>query len=178
MTPVIAPDLGADQLNADGDRIAAPQTESPPPPADRAPKRRPGRPKKAAKAAITDTQLRDALTELLCAPAIPFGMAGMAWPAEHVANAGPQLATQMVELGKVSPQFRGYLERAITGQAPIVLMLAVYMLGMAGAAYIVPLLAYFGVVPKSLGVRFGGSEIPDPPSMPPPADSDGSVVST
>lgn len=144
-----------------------------PPPPPPPPKRR-GRPPgskntKKASDKISDTQLRDALIEVFGAPGVAFSMTGQEWPAAHVMTTAPDFAQQIVTVSNTNEAMRSWLERQIASGAPLGLFIAVYGLTMAGATYLLPLLAYFGAIPRTIGEKFVEGRIPTPvpPTMGP-----------
>lgn len=123
-------------------------------------KARKGRPRKKV---VTDTQIREALSELLTSPGVAFSVMKMDWPANHVFRTGPEFADALVAASLTNQWLRDQLERIARGDTAIGTFIAVFAVVTAGANYLVPLLAYFGVIPQSIGERVAGAPIPPSP---------------
>lgn len=91
-------------------------------------------------------ELEDALNAILVTPAVPMHMAGDHWPAEHLEQRAGPLAHQVVELARRNPAFRAQLQRALSTSENA-------QLAFAAAAYLVPVLIYFGLIPVPDPVR-------------------------
>lgn len=121
-------------------------------------------PKRRAKrkpAAVTDAKIREVLTDTLQAPAVAYSMVRMDWPANHVLRTAPEFADSMVAFSKTNEWLREQLEKLARGDNAMGMMIAAFALGTAAAAYIIPLLAYHGLIPKDIGNKVAGVTIPD-----------------
>lgn len=107
--------------------------------------RRPRKPR-AANVAAELKELEEKLSNVLTAPAIPMAMAGDGWAANHVSERAHPLAVQIVNLARENDAFRARLLVLMrtSDQAQIVF---------AAGAYLIPLLAYYGVLPLPPVVR-------------------------
>lgn len=128
------------------------------PPGATAPKRRARKPK-----AVTDKEIRDALSDVLTAPAVPYSMLHMDWAADHVIRTGPEFADALVGYSKTNEWLRERLESLARGDTALGMMIAVFALATAGANYIIPQLAYLNLIPKQVGDRVAGAAIPSMP---------------
>lgn len=175
-SPLIAGDGPATILDPDLGRVEIPAGANPfipkPPAGDRPPrgnsqanpanppKRKP-RAKKAG--AVTDAKLREVLTEALNVPAVGYSMVGMDWPANHVVRTSEDFANAMVAYSKSNEWLRTQLEKLARGDNAAGMLILAFALGSTAVAYIVPLLAYHGVIPREIGNKVAGAVIPDPP---------------
>lgn len=171
MDPVIGPvEVPAGQAIPDSANPFIPK----PPAGDKPPRgnsqanpANPPSPKRRAKrkaGAVTDAKIREALAELLTAPAVPYSMFRMDWAAQHVIQTGPEFADSLVAYSKTNEWLRDKLEALTRGDNVMGVMIAVFALATASANYIVPLLAYHGLIPREIGARVNGASIPDPPA--------------
>lgn len=121
------------------------------------------------KAKVSDAQIRDALSDVLTSPGVVYSIMKMDWAAEHVFRTGPDFADALVAYSKTNEWLRAKLEALARGDNAMGVIIAVYALATAGASYIVPQLAYFGLIPKEIGDRVAGASIPNMPvPVPPP----------
>lgn len=97
-----------------------------------------GRPSAASKVDGEVKQIEAALAEILSVPAIPCGIGGHAWAAEHFTTTGPAFAGQLAETAKTSPGLRKMLLAVCAGDGFGYGMLAIGAFG-----YAVPPLLYF-----------------------------------
>lgn len=145
---------------------APPAGAAPPPPADKPPgsakkqqpsgaaKRRAAKLKGTAQAAkVTGAALtaelkvlEEKLSALLVAPSVPMHMAGDHWPGEHIEQRSPELAKQIVAVARRNPAFRAQLQKALSAGDGA-------QLAFAAAAYLGPVLIYYGLVPVPPQVR-------------------------
>jgi hypothetical protein len=98
-------------------------------------------------------ELEDQLQALLVAPAVPMHMAGDHWPGDHIEQRAPGLAHQVVELARRNPAFRAQLQRLLSTSES-------GQLAFAAAAYLVPILVYYGLIPVPPPVR-AQLQVPD-----------------
>lgn len=171
ITPDTPPTPHADTINSTtGNRTGTP-TDNPPGAAPR----RPGRPKGSGrKKTVTSAQLREALGELLTAPAVPYSMMRQDWPAQHVLRTGQPLADAFVAYSETNPWFRDKLEALMRGENVLGVIVAVMALATALVEYVGPQLAYFGAIPVEIGERITKTPIPRPVApSPPPGDDPG-----
>jgi hypothetical protein len=98
-------------------------------------------------------KIEEAVTAILVAPAVPMHMSGDDWPADHVEARGPELSKQIGALARRNAAFRAQLQKLLStsenGQ-----------LAFAAAAYLVPVLIYYGVIPVPVMVK-NQLEVPD-----------------
>lgn len=127
------------------------------------PKPKARRSRKAAP--VSDAKMREVLTEALQTPAVAYSMVGLDWPANHVIRTAEEFATSMVAFSKTNDWLREQLEKLARGENAMGMMIAAFALGTAAVAYIVPLLAYHGLIPREIGDKVAGSIIPDPPGV-------------
>jgi hypothetical protein len=85
-------------------------------------------------------KLQEQLTALLVSPAVPMHMAEDHWPADHIENRAPELAHQIAELARRNAAFRAQLQRLLAASEG-------GQLFFAAAAYLLPVLIYYGLVP-------------------------------
>lgn len=112
--------------------------------------------KPASSGAVLNRELReleDQLTALLVSPAVPMHMAGDHWPGEHIEQRGGPLAHQVVELARRNAQFRAQLQRLLSTSENA-------QLAFAAAAYLLPVLIYYGFIPVPPPVK-AQLQVPD-----------------
>lgn len=117
--------------------------------------------------------MAEVLREVFAAPAIPYSVLGHPYPAEHVARTGPDLADNLVRFSETNEWLRSKLEAIASGDSAAGVLMATAMLTMSAVTYIVPQLAYFGILKPELAVRVGAPPIPGrdtAPAPPPPAE--------
>lgn len=85
-------------------------------------------------------KIEEQLTALFVGPSVPMRMAGDDWPADHVESKGPDLAHQIAELARRNPAVRSQLRAALSVNENA-------QLGFAVAAYLAPILIYYGLLP-------------------------------
>lgn len=108
----------------------------PTPPAAEQPKRKRTRTSKKERT----RQLENALAEILTLPAVPAAMTGDQWLYEHFSTQGPETAAKLAAASENNQTLRRILEQLTQGEGYATLV-------MAGMAYLLPPLLYFGVVP-------------------------------
>jgi hypothetical protein len=112
--------------------------------------------KPASSGAVLNRELReleDQLTAILVSPAVPMHMAGDHWPGDHIESRGGPLAHQVVELARRNPAFRAQLQRALSTSENAQLVFA-------AAAYLLPVLIYYGFIPVPPPVK-AQLQVPD-----------------
>lgn len=155
--------IGGEAIAVEGNPFTPPEPRDTPPRGNA--QANPANPpkRKYRKRKPTDDQIREVLSEILTAPAVPYSMFRMDWPAQHVLRTGPEFADAMVAYSKSNEWLRAKLEAVASGDNALGIMIAVFALATAGSNYIIPQLAYFGVVPRGLGSSLAGAPIPFPP---------------
>lgn len=95
-----------------------------------------GRPSSTAKTAVEDAKIQEVLAQLLFLPAVPLGVMGHPWPAEHMSNTAPEFAKTLTEQSRTNPGLRKVLLNFAEGGAVAILLTA-------GMQYSLPVILYF-----------------------------------
>jgi hypothetical protein len=91
-------------------------------------------------------EIQTKLTALLARPAIPMHLAGDAWPAAHIEQNSPGLAHAIALACETNAALRAQLNRLLTiGDGASLVF--------AAAAYLAPVLIYYGIIPAPPMVR-------------------------
>lgn len=149
--PTSTPNLDADTVKDPPETDGAKQTAGPDPAKvaadsaakDKAPRKarggkRPGagRPSSAGKTAAEDQKIQEVLGQLLFLPAVPMGVMGHPWPAEHMSQTAPEFAKTLTEQSRTNPGLRKVLLSFAEGGAVAILLTA-------GMQYTLPVILYF-----------------------------------
>lgn len=89
--------------------------------------------------------IEQALAEVLCAPAMGAALQGDQWAAEHFVTNGKELAHRLAMVSEHNDQLRRWFEAGLAGES-------VMVVAMAAAAYIVPALLHYNIIPGPDGM--------------------------
>lgn len=108
----------------------------------------PGGEKKTRRKRISKKVTEDieqALAEILCAPAMAAALMDDEWAAQHFVVNGKELAHRLAVVSERNDQLRRWCENLLQGES-------VFVVGMAAAAYIIPALLHFNIIPGPDGM--------------------------